>query len=129
MNSRSLSVRIPGITTAANANRNPATTGHSNALSSNIASKKVIARGGHFQPQSFILAHGHRAVPHASRKHNSAFAWYTIPVMLRLASLVLVCAALVTAQSSSGTITGVVTDTSEAALAGVSLRLVNADTG
>jgi hypothetical protein len=49
--------------------------------------------------------------------------------MLRLALFLLLCAAWAAAQSSSGAITGLIQDESQAALPGVNLRLTNVDTG
>src|SRR5687767_3128908 len=49
--------------------------------------------------------------------------------MLRLAMAAALCAACLYAQSSSSSITGLVTDSSQAALPNVSLRLTNVDTG
>ncbi|HYO82782.1 MAG TPA: carboxypeptidase-like regulatory domain-containing protein, partial [Bryobacteraceae bacterium] len=49
--------------------------------------------------------------------------------MLQLALTLLLCTSFAVAQSSSGAITGVVVDPSQAALAGVTLNLVNTDTG
>ena len=49
--------------------------------------------------------------------------------MVRLVLLAVLSLSFASAQSSSGTITGLVRDSSQAALPGVNLRLVNADTG